>query len=380
MTVAIIRSPRAEAALAENRRETIMSESPAVVGVRNPYRHAIAATGRAIGVAAGAATLIVAGILHTQPIPARGAALEPTRSEKSVQATPPASALEFVAGIRRMLTKEQDRMIKLAEQVLHFNDASKQAEDQISSQKILVEAARARSENAKIARQVAEMKVAEFVDGQSKQDLALAESEIKVAQEQINLLPERTKQARQRLGEIKLASRGSPVDLSIEYDAEIKVESAAFAERRAKLVLEQAESKKKFLVEYTKPKTITDLRSAVAKARADELATTAALDLENAKVKRLERDAKEKGLPPDMKHVLVLLDQAISIQERIRGMIDQVTRDGNFTEARQKEMQDTMSQLGAIVDEADGTRAGLQFDRLKPRIHRAVSRLGTPRK
>ena len=258
--------------------------------------------------------------------------------------------------------------------------ASKRAEDQISSQKILVEAAKANRENASFAREIAEIKVTEFMDGQFKHDLAVADGEIKIAQEEIKLLPERTKQARDRLREIKLASRGSTVDLSIEFDAEVKVVSAQLAEQRARFALEMAESKKKILVEFTKPKTILDLRSAVEKARSEELARTAAWDLANLKVKRLARDAEEKGLPPDMNHVLVMLDQAISLQERIRGMIDQVTTDGKLTESRQKEMKDSTSQLRGIVEQADGTRAALQFDNLKPRIRQAAGRLGTPKK
>ncbi len=98
------------------------------------------------------------------------------------------------------------------------------------------------------------------------------------------------------------------------------------------------------------------------------------------KVKRLEREPAEMGLPPDVKHVLVLLDQAISLQERIRGMIEQVTREGKLTESRQKEMQDSTSQLRAIVEEADGARAALQFDKLKPWIHQEARRLGARKK
>ncbi len=160
-------------------------------------------------------------------------------------------------------------MIKLADQVLGSDDPTKQAEDQTASQRILAEAAKARLENAKIAREIAQIKLREFTDGQYLQDLAQAVGEIKIAEEEVKILPERTKQAKDRLNEIKQVSKGSAVELSIEFDAEGKVVSAQLAEQRARYALQMAESKKKIMVEYTKQKALLDLRSAVEKARAD---------------------------------------------------------------------------------------------------------------
>ena len=51
--------------------------------------------------------------------------------------------------------------------------------------------------------------------------------------------------------------------------------------KKARFALEQAQSKKKVLVEYTKDKTIKELESEVEKARSDELAKKATWELEN---------------------------------------------------------------------------------------------------
>ncbi len=357
-----------------------MSESPFVGEPSNPARRATFSRWRALGVAAGAAILIFGVMVHTQSNPARGQTDSPPRTDQTSPATAPASPSDFLAEIRRSLTQQQDRMIKLAGQMLEFDDASSRARDQVGSQKILAEAAKARYENATLAREIAEIKVAEYVDGQYKQDLATVVGELKIAEEEIKILPEQTKDAEARLAKIKDASKGSAVDLSIEADAEAKVVAARLVEQRARFVLEQAENKKKILVEYTKSKTIRELRSGVQKAHSDELARKATWDLENTKVKRLERDALEKAPPPEVRHVLVLLDQGIALQDRIRGMIEQVTRERNLTDSRKKEMRDSVSQLRAIVEEADGTRAAFQFDKLKPRIHEAAGRPDTPKK
>ena len=59
--------------------------------------------------------------------------------------------------------------------------------------------------------------------------------------------------------------------------------------KKARFALEQAQSKKKVLVEYTKDKTIKELESEVEKARSDELAKKATWELEKSKEKKLER-------------------------------------------------------------------------------------------
>ncbi len=51
--------------------------------------------------------------------------------------------------------------------------------------------------------------------------------------------------------------------------------------KKARFALEQAQSKKKVLVEYTRDKTIKELQSEVEKARSDELAKKATWELED---------------------------------------------------------------------------------------------------
>jgi hypothetical protein len=58
--------------------------------------------------------------------------------------------------------------------------------------------------------------------------------------------------------------------------------------------LERAQSRRLVLVDYTKSKTIKELRSAVEKARLDELDKEAAWDSEKAKEIELERQLRLK--------------------------------------------------------------------------------------
>ena len=59
--------------------------------------------------------------------------------------------------------------------------------------------------------------------------------------------------------------------------------------KKARFALEQAQSKKKVLVDYTRGKTVKELKSAVETARSDELAKKEAWDREKAKELALVR-------------------------------------------------------------------------------------------
>ena len=68
--------------------------------------------------------------------------------------------------------------------------------------------------------------------------------------------------------------------------------------KKARFALEQAQSKKKVLVDYTKDKTIKELESEVEKAHSDELAKKATWELEASKEKKLEKqiaDCDDQG-------------------------------------------------------------------------------------
>jgi len=323
---------------------------------------------------------VLASFFSPLSTPVRGGTDDPPRSDHATQPAAPASRSDFVAEIRHILTVEQDRMIELASRVFRHEEEARQVGDQLAGRKSLVDAARARYENAKLAREAAEIRVKEFTDGTFVQDLALIELEIKIAQEEVATSREETKRAEDHLARIKQASTGSVGDISLEFGFEAKDLAAQLGERRAGFALEQAESRKKILNGYTKLKRLKELLSDREKAHSDELAKKAAWELEVAESMKLEREAKQNDLPPDLKRSLVLLDGAIAIQEQVRHQLDLVAKQGNITASLQKEVRGLTSQLRALVDEADGERAALQFDNLKPRIRNAADRASAKKK
>jgi len=147
--------------------------------------------------------------------------------------------------------------------------------DQLVNQRITTESAKANYSNATLTREVAEIAVVEYVEGIFVQDKATAEGEIKLAESDLSRAEDRLDWARRMFekGYVSLATKNSE-ELTL---------------KRARFALEQSQSKMKVLIDFTKGKTIKELKSDVEKARSDELAKKATHELEYGKEKKLEK-------------------------------------------------------------------------------------------
>jgi len=147
--------------------------------------------------------------------------------------------------------------------------------DSLTNQQITTKSAAANYENAKLTREVAEIAVVEYVEGIYVQDLQTVEGEIKLAESDLSRSEDRVDWAR------RMFDKGY-VSLAQKISEELALKKARFT-------LEQSQSKRKVLVDYTRGKTIKELQSEVEKARSDELAKKATMELETSKEKKLER-------------------------------------------------------------------------------------------
>jgi HlyD family secretion protein len=150
--------------------------------------------------------------------------------------------------------------------------------DNLVNQKITTESAEANFKNATLTREVAEIAVTEYVEGIFVQDRATAEGEIKLAESDLSRSEDRLDWAT-RMFVKGYVSKASAVS------EQLNLQKARFAK-------EQADSKLKVLLDYTKAKTIKELESEVEKARSDELAKKATWELEVSKERKLERQIK----------------------------------------------------------------------------------------
>jgi RND family efflux transporter MFP subunit len=150
--------------------------------------------------------------------------------------------------------------------------------DNLKNQKIATLGAEAAFQNAKLTREVAAIAVIEYTEGIFKQELetvlgeiALAEAERKRAEDRIEW-------------STRMLEKGY-VSLAQNVADKVSLKQKEFA-------YEQALTKKKVLLDFTRDKTIKELESEVEKAKSDELAKQQTWELEKDKEAKLDKQIK----------------------------------------------------------------------------------------
>jgi biotin carboxyl carrier protein len=152
--------------------------------------------------------------------------------------------------------------------------------DKLKNQKIATLGAEAAFQNAKLAREIAEIAVTEYVEGTFKREwetvlgeIAIAEKKRELAEAQLAVLERKSKQ-----------DKGEGMRLEL-MAARIALQEKVFG-------YEQALTKKTVLERYTKDKMVRKLQSEVEKARSNELAKQATWELEKDKEAALVQQIK----------------------------------------------------------------------------------------
>jgi multidrug resistance efflux pump len=146
-------------------------------------------------------------------------------------------------------------------------------QDRLASQEIVVRAAEAGRQGARLAREVAVMAVTEYQEGLFAQDVAAVEGEIKLAESTLA-------RAEDGLDWTRRMFEKGYVSLFQKVSEELALKKAQFA-------LERAQSRKNVLTHFTKGRTTKELLGSVETARARELSEQAALERERSALKRL---------------------------------------------------------------------------------------------
>ena len=163
--------------------------------------------------------------------------------------------------------------VKKGDLVCELDSAS--LKDQLTNQKIATQGAEASFQNARLTREVAEIAVKEYEEGIYLQDKATIQGEIKLAESDLARAADRVDWAN-RMFDKGYVSKAQKVSEELNF-------------QKTKFSLEQAQSKLNVLENFTKGKTIKELRSEVEKALSDELAKKQTYQLERDKEAKLEK-------------------------------------------------------------------------------------------
>jgi hypothetical protein len=329
--------------------------------------------------AVGALALLALAISIASP-PALRAGDDPS-ADSPISEQGAAEDARFVAQTRRTLKKQHARVIALASLLLEKDAARNDLEDQLAVQPIKVESAKMRLESAVLAREIAELALAEYERSVSVLAKTTLNTELKAARDELERARPRVQVAKDRSSRIAKASKGTASDIADELRHSAAATIAELETRKAEFVLEQAESKLRVLVEYEQPKTIKELRASVEKAKADELGKKATWELEQGKLKQLtassnepQRIARARRVRPLVEQQLLdSINRAFPIEEQIRAKLGQITKGGKLHDRLRAEIQDLIQQLAALVDQAEIARSAATFDSLMSRIHRAAN-------
>ncbi len=164
--------------------------------------------------------------------------------------------------------------------------------DQLTSQQIAEQRANAAHQNAKLSREVAEIAVAEYVEGIFKQDLYTLKSQVAGAEAAIQKAEdrlERTQRARQRMSEVAKDAAKTPADIAAELDIVDRLEDAEQRLQQERKTLELTRAKLDVLEKYTREKTTKALKVEAERKRTEELGKQEAWVLEKNKVEKLKK-------------------------------------------------------------------------------------------
>ena len=188
--------------------------------------------------------------------------------------------------------------------------------DDLTGSQIQTRMAEAASRNAKVEREIAEIAVAEYLDGTAKQELAGAKAEIDASESAIKRAEGRLGRARTARREIAgaLAAKGDTLtapDLAARLFAEGVFEDEGLQVARWKFALEQAKVKQTILTEFSQKQRTLKLKSEVERKRAEELARESEWELAKQLEARAKRADSGADRRPEEKRGLALLAEAV---------------------------------------------------------------------
>jgi multidrug resistance efflux pump len=151
---------------------------------------------------------------------------------------------------------------------------SAELQDRLASDQVALQGTEAEVRGASLAREVAVMALNEYKEGLFIRDLVTAEADIKLAESNLAHAEDSLDWTRRMFdkGYVSMATKAS--------------EELTF--KKARFAIEEAQNKRKVLIDYTKNRTVKALLGAVETARARELREQSVLERQRAALKRLD--------------------------------------------------------------------------------------------
>ncbi len=219
----------------------------------------------------------------------------------------------------------------------------------------------------------------EYVEGIFLQDNATLQGEVKLAESEAARAQDAVEFTKLRLAKIKDVSKGNAADIALEYTYEDNALNAERREPKARLALEQAQTKLKFLREHTKPRRTKQLQAEVERLRADEFAKKAVWESEKVKERRLEEQIARPDRSISAAQGVEAFKRAFGIDEKIRDELAKIAKDARIDQAYAKTITDSLTELEGLVERVEAEAAAARVDRMRAAIKQGLLSSGRPK-
>ena len=279
-----------------------------------------------------------------------------------------------LAEAREQFRMLQKQVVELGDRVIGRTGlATRQRTlDAIVNQEIKVKSEEAAYENAKLAREVAEIAIVEYTEGIYRQVEATLKGELVLAEAGPPRAEDWVEALKNRLAKTKEASTGSAPELAYEYGLESRISEFELSVPRKRLDLANAQAKLDHFLLFAKTKREKELRAEVENARSDELAKQAHWEHEKFKLKNLQEAVKHQDEQGHGQQVLAHLKQAVSIVEELNSKLARAEKDLQPAAPIRDEIAYMNHQLQAVIDDLRREDAAAQWRKLKPGVHAAA--------
>jgi HlyD family secretion protein len=170
----------------------------------------------------------------------------------------------------------EGKEVKKGDKVVELDAAT--LRDNLKNQQITTKQAEAAYAQSMLTREVAEVAVREYREGTYKQQLETVNGDIALAEAEVSRAQDRLIWTTQMVDK--------------KYISPAQKQSETLALNKAKFTLEQTQTSKKVLQDFTYEKTLKELGAEVEKAKSDELAKKATFELEKDKEEKLVKQIR----------------------------------------------------------------------------------------
>lgn len=244
--------------------------------------------------------------------------------------------------------------------------------DELTNRQIEQQGKESKYQQAKLTREVAEIMVREYEQGDSVSDRARIEGEVRLAESDVARSKERIPEIDAVLERTKKFEPTTIYERTIVYKLEKSRRAEQLEIMKKQIELEKAQGKLKKFDAYLKPKRIRELEFEVEKARAEETTKKEKQGSFEGGIKLLEQQIeriKTRSLP-DWASVLAALDEAVGLERVLQSQLEEdPPAEPKARERWDEKLASQSVKLRAALDKAEQLSADVEFDQLGGMIH-----------